>query len=114
VGLLGAYSNPEVRERLRRLSEALGRLAASEAPPRPSLRKGRKLRNGLVPRAIQQTLTDAVGPMRIRDIHAAVEDLLDMPVPISSVNCWLTKAMRDGHPGLVRLGRGQYRLMHAT
>lgn len=111
MGLLGTYSNPEIQARLRRLAEALDRLAASEDPARPSMRQGRKLRNGLVPRAIQQVLADASVPMRACDIHGAVEDLLGCSVPVSSINCWLTKSIRGGHPDLVRLGRGRYRLV---
>jgi hypothetical protein len=113
MGLLGSYSNPEVRERLGRLSKALDRLATDKAALRPTVRQGRKLRNGMVPRAIQKVLTDAAGPMRICDIHAAVEDLLDQPVPTSSVNCWLTKSIRDGHPSVIRLERGRYRWLNA-
>jgi hypothetical protein len=112
VGLLGAYSNGEIQARLRRLAKALDRLAASEDPARPSVRQGRKLRNGLVPRAIQKVLVDAPGPMRACEIHAEVEELLRQPVPIPSINCWLTKGIRDGHPHLVRLGRGRYRWLN--
>ncbi len=110
MGLLGAYSNPEIQARLRRLAEALDKLAASKDPPQPSVRQGRKLPNGLVPRTIQKVLADAPGPMRACDIHDAVEDLLGCSVPTSSINCWLTKSIRGGHPDLVRLGRGRYRL----
>lgn len=76
MGLLGCYSNPEIQGRLRRLSDKLERLAASDAAPRPSSRRDRKLRGGLVPKAIASVLADSNRPMRARDIHVEVEELL--------------------------------------
>lgn len=114
MGLLGSYSNPETQRRLRRLSEELDRLAASDVAPQPSGRSDRKLRNGLVPRAIQRVLADAGEPMRVRDIHAAVEDRLGVSVPVSSVNCWLSQNTKGRQPRLVRLGRGRYLIASAT
>jgi hypothetical protein len=111
MGLLGAYLNPEVQGRLRHLAEKLDQLAASDAVPRPSGRAGLQLRAGLVPRAIQKVLTEAGGPMRVRDIHAAVEDVLGVAVPTPSVNCWLAKNVQGDRPRLVRLGHGRYRLV---
>ena len=110
VGLLGAYSNPEIQRRLRQLSEKLDRLAASNAAPRHSGRQDRRLRGGLVPKAIEQVLHEAIGPMRARDIHAEVEELLGRSVPASSVKNWLAKRAHGDHPRVVRLGRGRYRL----
>jgi hypothetical protein len=85
VGLLGSYSNPEIQKRLVELSEKLDRLAASDAAPRPSRRSDRKIRAGVVPKAIVRALAESVEPKRARDIHAAVEELLGMKVPASSV-----------------------------
>ena len=110
MGLLGSYSNPEIQGRLRRLSEKLDRLAASGAAPRPSARRDRKLRGGLVPKAIERVLGESGGPMRARDIHAEVEELLGMSVPASSVKNWLAKQIQDQQLQVVRLGRGRYRL----
>jgi hypothetical protein len=111
MGLLGAYSHPDIPGRLRHLADKLAHLAASDAAPRPSARNDQQLRNGLVPRAIKQVLTEAPGPMRARDIHAAVEDLLNRSVPSSSVKCWLATNVQGERPQLVRLGRGRYRLL---
>ncbi len=91
MGLLGCYSNPEIQGRLRRLSEKLERLGASNVAPRPSARRDRKLRAGLVPKAIERVLADSGEPMRARDIHAEVEEMLGMSVPASSVKNWLAK-----------------------
>ena len=82
MGLLGSYSNPEIQGRLRRLSEKLERLAASDSAPRPSGRQDQRLRAGLVPKAIERVLADSSEPMRARDIHAEVEELLGRSVPV--------------------------------
>jgi hypothetical protein len=111
MGLLGSYSNPEIQGRIRHLSEKLGRLAASDVALHPSARQDRKLRSGLVPKAIERVLREARGPMRARDIHADVEQLLGRPVPASSVKNWLAKEVQGDQPRVVRLGRGRYRLV---
>jgi hypothetical protein len=111
MGLLGSYSNPDVQRRLRRMSEELDRLAASEDEPEPTRRLDRKLRNGVVPRAIKRVLAEALEPMPVRDIHVAVEARLGIPVPASSVNAWLSQNARGTRPRCVRLARGRYRLV---
>jgi hypothetical protein len=110
MGLLGAYSNPEIQGRLRQLSEKLDRLAASNPARCPSSRQDRRLRGGLVPKAIEQILHEAIGPMRARDIHVEVEQLLGRPIPPSSVKNWLARQVRYKQPRVVRLDRGRYRL----
>jgi hypothetical protein len=110
MGLLGCYSNPEIQGRLRQLSDKLDRLAASGAAPCHSARQDRKLRGGLVPNAIERVLADSGKPMRARDVHAEVEELLGMSVPTSSVKNWLAKQVQDQQPRVVRLGRGRYGL----
>ena len=110
MGLLGSYSNPEIQGRLRRLSDKLERLAASDAAPRPSGRRDQRLRGGLVPDAIERVLIEAHGPMRAHDIHAEVEGALGRTVPASSVKNWLAKHALGEKPRLVRLDRGRYRL----
>ena len=108
MGLLGCYSNPEIQGRLRRLSEKLERLAASNAPPRPSARVDRRLRCGLVPKAIMQVLSGSVEPMRVRDIHTEVEALLGQAVSPSAVKNWLARHTCGDQALFVRLGRGRY------
>jgi hypothetical protein len=111
MGLLGCYSNPEIQDRLRRLSEKLDRLVISDPTPRPSGRQDRRLRGGLVPGAIEKILHEATDPMRARDIHADVEELLGRSVPASSVKNWLAKHAQGNQPRVVRLKRGKYRLV---
>ncbi|MGC2372796.1 MAG: hypothetical protein WA484_02875 [Solirubrobacteraceae bacterium] len=111
MGLLGCYSNPEIQGRLRRLSDKLERLVASNAAPRPSHRQDKRLRSGLVPKAIERVLRDALGPMQAHDIHAGVEEVLGRSVPTSSVKNWLAKQAQGEQPEILRLGRGRYRLI---
>jgi hypothetical protein len=110
VGLLGCYSNPEIQGRLRRLSEKLERLAASKAAPRPSARVDRRLRCGLVPKAILRILSESVEPMRVRDIHTEVEALLGQSVSPSAVKNCLARHAKDDQALFVRLDRGRYLL----
>jgi hypothetical protein len=91
------------------LSDILDRLAASDAVPRLSARHDRKLRGGLVPKAVERVLADSSEPMRARDIHTKVEKILGRPVPASSVKNWLAKHAQREKPRLVRLDRGRYR-----
>jgi hypothetical protein len=110
MGLLGAYSNPEIQGRWRQLSAKLDRLAASGAVPRPSARHDQRLRSGLLPKAIERVLVQAASPMRARDIHAEVEELLGQSVPASSVKNWLATQVQGDKARLVRLDRGRYGL----
>jgi hypothetical protein len=111
MGLLGCYSNPEIQGRLRQLSEKLDRLAASNFAPCSSARVDRRLRCGLVPKAIMQTLSESAEPMRVRDIHAEVEVLIGQAVSPSAVKNWLARHTRGDQALFVRLGRGRYRLV---
>ena len=111
IGMLGAYLNPEVQDRLRRLAEQLDRLAASRAAARPSGRADRKLQAGLVPQAIMRVLAGAAGPLKVAAIHEAVEDELEQPVPRSTIKNCLAQQAQAADKRLVRLGHGRYCLM---
>jgi hypothetical protein len=108
VGLVEALSNPATQERLVRLSEKLAKIAASGAAPRSSVRTDRRLRSGLVPQAIMRVLSESVEPMRMKDIHAEVEQLLDRSVTRSAIKNWLANHVQGDHALFVRLGRGRY------
>jgi hypothetical protein len=102
MGLLGCNSNPEIQERLRQLSDKLDRLVASDAAPRPSVRQDRKLRGGIVPKAIERVLADAGKPMRVRDVHAPQADIAE---GAGEVDRWLPcgplapRLIAGGHGG---------------
>jgi hypothetical protein len=111
MGLLGSYSNPEVQRRVRRLAEEVDRLSMRNDALRPSKRADRKLRSGLVPRAIRRVLADSTRPMPVQEIHAVIEDQLGLTVPVSSVNAWLSQNATGDRPSVARLGRGRYCLI---
>ena len=80
------------------------------AAPRPSARADRRLRGGLVPKAIMRVLSESVELMRARDIHAEVENLLGQTVSPSAVKNCLASYARGDQALFVRLGRGRYRV----
>ena len=108
MGLLGALSNPEIQGRLRQLSEKLDQLASSDAKPHRSGRSDHRLRSCLIPKAIMRVLAEPVQPMRVCDIHAAVEDLLGQSVSPGSVKSCLAERAQGDQPLFVRLARGRY------
>jgi hypothetical protein len=106
--LVEALSNSEIQDQMKRLSEKLEQVAASNAKPRSSARSNRRLRGGLVPKAIMRVLGEAVEPMRMKDIHAEVERELGQPVSRSAVKNWLASHVEGDNALFVRLGRGRY------
>jgi len=52
--------------------------------------------------------------MRVRDIHALVEDLLNMRVSRDTVNSFLSTGARGPNPRFQRVAGGVYRLAEAT
>ena len=102
--------NPEVLARLQRLADKLDQVAASADARRVSRRVDRQLLGGLVPSAILRVLAESVEPLRVAAIHEAIELMLGRSVSRSTVkNALARQARRDGR--LVRLARGQYRLV---
>jgi len=57
-----------------------------------------------------RVLSESGEPMRVRDIHAEVEALLDQAVSSSAVKNWLARHAQGDQVLFVRLGRGRYRL----
>jgi len=110
VELVGALSNSEVQDQIGRLAEKLEQIAASGARPRSSARSDRRLRSGLVPKAIMRVLSESVEPLRMKDIHAEVERDLGQPVSRSAVKNWLARHAGGEQPLFVRLARGRYGL----
>lgn len=108
MGVLGAYSNHDAQERLRRLAEKLGRLAAADASPRPSMRRDRRLRSGLLPDAIMRVLNESVEPVRVSEVHVLVELMLDQRVSKSAVKTWLARQAVGDQALVMRLDRGRY------
>ena len=109
MGFVGTLSNPDVQERLGRLAAKLDRLAGSDAAPRPTACAS-KGRCGDISKAVGEVLQEFGGPLRMVEIHAAVEALRGETVPRSTIkNCLANNSRGDG-AWLVRLARGRYGL----
>ncbi len=107
--LLGVYSNQDLQGSLSRLAEKLAAVRTSGGPPRwPVSRRQRPRRSGWVIEAIIQVLANRREPMKVRDIHAAVEALVGEPVPAPSVNGALAKGVAGSSARFVRVARGRY------
>jgi hypothetical protein len=68
------------------------------------------MRCGAVQAAILKVLAAAQEPMRVRDVHAAVECLLASHVSRDSVNSCLSTKAKGKHPLFKRVGLGSYAL----
>lgn len=109
--LLAALAAQEARSGLSRLAEKLAGLRASDAQPRAiTSRRLRPRRPGWVVDAVREVLAEA-GPMRLRDIHAAMERQLGQPVSIESVGWCLRMGTRGLDPRFIRVARGRYVLV---
>jgi hypothetical protein len=58
-----------------------------------------------------QVLNGSVEPMRVQDIHAAIEELIGQNVSSSAVKNWLSSHARGEKALFVRLGWGRYRVV---
>lgn len=109
--VLGIYSNHDLQGSLGRLAKKLAAVRASGKPHRqPVSRRQRPRRPGWVLEAIVQVLTDQDEPMQVKDIHAAVEALVDEPVSSPSVKGALAKDVKGSSARFVRAAPGRYRL----
>jgi hypothetical protein len=107
--LLGVYSNHDLQGSLSRLAEKLAAVRASGGPRRlPMSRRQRTRRPGWVLKAIVQVLADRGEPMQVKDIHAAVGELVRESVPPSSVRGALAKNVAGSSARFVRVARGRY------
>jgi hypothetical protein len=105
MALLGTISNPEVANQLQRLEKKLKQIAASSPPARP-LPQPPKRRCGDISAAVTHVLDEAEAPMRIANIHAAVEARIGT-VPRSTVKDCLAEHAKPGGR-FVRIARGRY------
>jgi hypothetical protein len=70
----------------------------------------RKQKFAFVGDAVLEVLAAASGDLRVIEVHAAVEGLLQSPVSRSSVKNYLSRASIRRHSPIERIGHGQYRL----
>ena len=99
--------NPRLQVELPGLVRLYEELARRETAPRADGRALRR-RQGSVLEAVTTVLEQAVRPLRVRDVHAAVEALLCEPVPFSSVNEALSTHTSGRHQRFRRVCYGVY------
>jgi hypothetical protein len=110
--LLVALSADEARSGLSRLAEKLVALRASSAQPRAiRSRRLRPRRPGWVLDAVVRAFGDQTGPMRLAEIHAAMERELGQSVSKESVSWCLRMGTRGLDPRFIRVARGRYVLV---
>jgi hypothetical protein len=107
--LLAALAAQEARSVLSRLAEKLAGLRDSDAKPRAiTSRRLRPRRPGWVLDAVREVMADQVGPMRVAQVHAAVEALLGEAVSKDSVSWCLSAGAHKKERLFVRIARGRY------
>jgi len=77
--------NPRLQVELPRLAQLRAQLAGSETAP-GRLDRPLRRRQGSILEAVTNVLEQAGRPLRVRAVHAAVEELLGTAIPFSSVN----------------------------
>ncbi len=93
--LLAILAAHEARSGLSRLAEKLAGLRASDTRPRTvTSRRLRPRRPGWVLDAVRAVMADQAGPMRVAQVHAAVEALLGEAVSKDSVSWCLSVGAR--------------------
>jgi hypothetical protein len=104
--LSGALWNPYVQGRLPRLAalhkRLLARLPETGVVGRPLRRQGALLE------AVTTVLEHAGCPMRVREVHAGVEELYGERVPFSSVNEALSTHANSDESRFCRVRYGTY------
>jgi hypothetical protein len=110
--LNGALSNPLTSDKNLQIERVVVTKAAllkrKRAPNRPDPRLPR--RQGTVVTAATRVLAGAEQPLRVREIHATVEELLGAPVPYSTVKEALSAHARTEGGRIRRIRRGYYEL----
>jgi hypothetical protein len=104
--LVESLLEPVGRGQREKLSAALQRLATVPIGPRPELR----LPQGRIQATVFAVLHEANEALKLRVVQARVEHRLKRAVSLDTVNSCLSVAARDPHSGIVRCGRGSYRL----
>jgi hypothetical protein len=99
--------NPRLQVELRRLTRLREELAGRNTAERPA-RHDLRRRQGSVLEAVTTVLARAGRPLRARDIHARVEELLAAPIPFSSVNEALSTHTGGRNQRFRRLRYGVY------
>ena len=111
MGLTGALSNPGVTTRLQCLTARDWHKARPRRTIAHDPSDGRR-RFGTVRDAIIHVLAEADSDLRVKDIHAGVEQLLGSSVSRSSIKNYMRKGCVSRHtPLFENPARGRYRLV---
>jgi hypothetical protein len=111
MDLIGVLSNHDLQGWLARLVKKLAAVRASgERRRQAATCRQRPRRPGWVLKAVVWVLADRGEPMRAKDIHAAVEAFLGVPVAGSSVKAALAANVSGSSRRFVRIARGRYTL----
>jgi hypothetical protein len=111
MGLVGGLSNQTVQDRLRRLADRVEQARSSASGDHAAhRRRALRRRCGSIPAVITAILASSDGDLRVRDIHAAVEEALGGSVAASSIRDCLVRCARGNDPLVERVARGRYRL----
>ena len=109
---VGVLSNHDIQGSLGRLAKKLRAVRVSDEPRRQAATcRQRPRRPGWVLEAVVQVLADRGEPMRAKDIHAAVEASLGVPVAGSSVKAALAANVSGLSCRFVRIAQGRYTLV---
>jgi len=111
MGLVGRLSNPDLTAQLQSLTVRKRRQISRPQPASSGTAPDGRRKFGTVRAAIVQVLEDAGSELRVRDIHARVENVLGEEVSASSVKDYLHKDRRRKVQLFEYHGRGGYRLM---
>ena len=108
MDLIGQYSNPGGP--LKTLLEAIFEIPERPSRPATEARRPtlRQLRLGAIRAAVLIVLGEAKQPMRVREVHAAVEQRLRVAVSYETVKSALSAAGRNPAAGVERVGWGVY------
>lgn len=106
--VVGALSNHDLQGPLQRIVKKLAAVRADDTVLKRSSCRQRPHRPGWVLKAIVRVLADQEEPMRAKDVHAAVEALLNEPVAWSSIKGALAANVSGASPRFVRIARGRY------
>lgn len=110
VDLAERLSNPQVTILFQRLT---GRVSQQDPCPAQRLPVGApdgRRPFGVVGDAVTDALTHARAALRVRDVHAHVEQILGGEVSRSSVRSFLHRRSRGRTPMFERIARDSYRL----
>ncbi len=108
--LSGGLSNRSFEDLLQYLTPEKFSKAPRRAKPKAGWSDGRR-KFGTVRGAVLTVLKRAGGEMRMRDVHAEVEQELDGTVSFQSVADCLIKGSKGAKPHFERTRHGHYRLL---